>query len=90
MGPPQLVPATSQPPPYGTQSSGVVRSAPDLRPRTVSVTSGSPAIVSRLNRPRVARWISTSRPTIGLAYLCSHGCRPIRIASHRTGFMAGA
>ena len=63
---------------------------PLLRPGTFSISSGSPASDSRVNRPRVSRWISTSRPTMYFANLGSQGWRPSRIAIQRIGFMGGA
>ncbi len=64
LGPPKLEPAISQSLPRGTASSGVERGWPLLRPITVSVRFGRPAMSRMLTRPRVAFWRARSVATI--------------------------
>ena len=65
----------------GTQSSGVVRRTPVLRPGTVSITLGSPAMSRIVTRPRVACCSRLSVHTICGSSRGIHEIAPMRTAT---------
>jgi hypothetical protein len=86
VSPPQLDPATSQPVPWGTPSSGTLRGCPLRRPTTVRVRSGRPVIDIRATRPPDSRYSPLSTRTTAGAIRGSHVDDPMRIAARRKGF----
>ena len=67
--------------PYGTQSRGVVRGTPDLRPLTVNMRLGRPAMRRMDQFPSVTPWICLSSHVIWGSSFGIHEMAPILMAN---------